>query len=194
MREIDPIRNPSEALLSSALNRLATGSPKSAPEVVSGNLVREFRQHHRLRRQKRMAIIGSIAACLVAVALLVVQKSAWNHGAQSPALQALQEALQAQPTEQPAQPEKAPETQNPHHVASTVSTATTSNGEAGYLTLAPYDFTVSAADLTIVRVELTGSDLRLLGAPVSEDFSDQRLLADVVVSGDGTPYALRIVR
>jgi hypothetical protein len=62
------------------------------------------------------------------------------------------------------------------------------------VTLSPYDSTVSAADLTIVRVELTGSDLRLLGAPVTEDLSDQRLLADVVVSGDGTPYALRIVR
>jgi hypothetical protein len=47
--------------------------------------------------------------------------------------------------------------------------------------------------LTIVRVELTGTDLRLLGAPVTEDLSDQRL-ADVVVSGDGTPYAVRIVR
>jgi hypothetical protein len=48
--------------------------------------------------------------------------------------------------------------------------------------------------LTIVQVELTGTDLRLLGAPVTEDLSDQRLLADVVVSGDGTPYAVRIVR
>lgn len=190
MREIDPIRNPSEALLSSALNRLASGSPKGAPDETGGNLLQEFRQHHRRRRQKRTAILCSTAACLIAVALLLVQKSAWNHRTQSPALQ----AQHSRPSEQLAPPEKASEAQIPHNVASTASTATTSNGEAGYVTLAPYDSTVSAADLTIVRVELTGSDLRLLGAPLSEDFSDQRLLADVVVSGDGTPYALRIVR
>ncbi len=193
MREIDPIRNPSEALLSSALNRLASGSPKGAPDEIGGSLLREFRQHHRRRRQKRMALVGSIAACILAVAVLVVQKGVWNHGAKSAALQ----AQQVQQAGKSAQPQKAPEVPSTHGMASTerLSAATTSNsGATGFVTLAPYDSTVSAADLTIVRVELTGSDLRLLGAPVTEDLSDQRLLADVVVSGDGTPYALRIVR
>lgn len=191
MREIDPIRNPSEALLSSALNRLASGSPKGAPDEIGGSLLREFRQHHRRRRQKRMAIIGSIAACVVAGALFLVQRSAWNHSPQAPAQQAQQGTGKA------AQPERPSLTASSKTFGTTQSASAapvSSNGEAGFVTLAPYDSTVSAADLTIVRVELTGSDLRLLGAPVTEDLSDQRLLADVVVSGDGTPYALRIVR
>ena len=51
-----------------------------------------------------------------------------------------------------------------------------------------------SGDAQIVRLELTGADLRLVGAPVAEDLSDRRLLADIVLAADGTPYAVRLVR
>ncbi|HEX2328004.1 MAG TPA: hypothetical protein VHN74_04730 [Candidatus Angelobacter sp.] len=192
MREVDPIRNPSEALLSSALHRLAAGSSKGAPDELGGLLRTEFRRHHRARRQKRMAVISSIAACIIVVMLFVSGKISIRQSERSPAPQ----TQAARPSPPPALPETNP-APSPSRRASNErnSAATISNtGDPGFVTLSPYDSAVSAADLTIVRVELTGTDLRLLGAPVTEDLSDQRLLADVVVSGDGTPYAVRIVR
>src|SRR5262249_6310227 len=64
VREIDPIRNPSEALLSAALNRLAKGSPRQAPPNLGAQLAQDFRRHH-VRRRRKMAAVISIVACLV---------------------------------------------------------------------------------------------------------------------------------
>ena len=57
-----------------------------------------------------------------------------------------------------------------------------------------YDPAMTPSELQVVRLELSGADLRLMGAPVGEDLSDRRLLADIVVGNDGTPYAVRIVQ
>jgi len=67
MREIDPIREPSEALLSSALHRLVKAEKRNAPPELGANLVEKFRHHHRRRRQLRWAVVGALAACLLAL-------------------------------------------------------------------------------------------------------------------------------
>jgi hypothetical protein len=66
--------------------------------------------------------------------------------------------------------------------------------ENGFMALGAYDPAMMPGDVQVVRLELTGADLRLVGAPVAEDLSDRRLLADIVVGNDGTPYAVRLVR
>jgi hypothetical protein len=62
------------------------------------------------------------------------------------------------------------------------------------MALGAYDPAMMSGDAQIVRLQLTGADLRLVGAPVAEDLSDHRLLADIVLAADGTPYAVRLVR
>jgi hypothetical protein len=48
-------------------------------------------------------------------------------------------------------------------------------------------------ELRIMRVEMPVSTLRLLGARVNEELSTQKIVADVLVGADGTPYAFRII-
>jgi hypothetical protein len=46
----------------------------------------------------------------------------------------------------------------------------------------------------IVRLEMPASALRMVGFPVSEQIAEQQIVADVAVTQDGTPYALKLVR
>jgi hypothetical protein len=69
-----------------------------------------------------------------------------------------------------------------------------SRGDSSFMPLEAYDPATAPSELEIVRLELTGADLRLVGAPVAEELSEKRLLADIVVGADGTPYAVRLVR
>jgi hypothetical protein len=63
-----------------------------------------------------------------------------------------------------------------------------------FVALPSSDQAVRGEELRVIRLELTGRALRLVGAPVSEEIADRRVLADFVVGQDGTPYAVRLVR
>jgi hypothetical protein len=192
MREVDPIRNPSDALLSAALHRLATGSPQDAPAELGAELAQAFRRHHRRRKQARMAAITAMAACLALVAALLAMRKPAVHKA-TPL--AVQQQLAVNPGTEPPLSQQA-EAQEPSRPASQTrpASAASSAGEDGFVTLDAYDPATTSGDLQVVRLELSGADLRMIGAPVTEDLSDRRLLADVVVDEDGTPYAVRLVR
>ena len=193
MRDIDPIRNPSEALLSAALNRLAKGSARQAPASVGIRLEQEFRRYRQRRRMVKGAVVFSLAACLALVIafLLTLRQPAQN----APSM-----------VRQPAPavvPGPAPQ-DSPAGDSSTQHRASTdrqrgvrigvSRADNGFMPLDTYDPAMEPAEVQVVRLELTGADLRLVGAPVAEELSDQRLLADIVVDRDGTPYAVRLVR
>ena len=49
-------------------------------------------------------------------------------------------------------------------------------------------------ELRVVRLEMPGEDLRLVGAPVMEKLAGRHVTADFVVGHDGTPYAFRLVQ
>ena len=194
MRDIDPIRNPSEALLSAALNRLAKGTARQAPAGVGEQLAQEFRRHHQRRRRARAVVVLSLAACLaLAVALLL--------SLQQPAPTAPSVARQPAPVVAPEQARQNPATTNgpaqekalPASHRSARAKASNAN-ESGFMLLSAYDPATEPAEMQVVRLELSGADLRLVGAPVAEELSDRRLLADIMVASDGTPYAVRLVR
>jgi hypothetical protein len=194
VRDIDPIRNPSEALLSAALNRLAKGSARQAPASLGQQLAQEFRRHHQRRRRTRAVVVLSVAACLaLAVALLLtLQPSAPT----APSV-----ARQPAPTVAPEQVSQSTSTKNraaqertsPAGRRNAQAIASNAN-ENGFMPLSTYDPAMVPSELQVVRLELTGADLRLVGAPVAEDLADRRMLADIVVASDGTPYAVRLVR
>lgn len=197
MREIDPLREPSEALLSAALHRLAKGSPTGAPEEVGANLARSFRQHHARRRRVRVAGWSAMAACVILAAVLALKFVGVRGNSVMPNV-----AAQPQPAQTPsvARQEKQPVPQRAKDQRNAVArgnaypnTNQTPQND-GFVPLPSYDPAVGTGDLQVVRLELSGADLRLVGAPVAEDLSDQRILADVVVGRDGTPYAVRLVQ
>ena len=74
--------------------------------------------------------------------------------------------------------------------------ATTAHSVANrqFLALPGYDPAVPADELHVVRVQLPATALWQMGAPISPDGNGRRVLADFVVSQDGTPYAVRLVQ
>ncbi|HEU5413134.1 MAG TPA: hypothetical protein VFW31_05225 [Candidatus Angelobacter sp.] len=66
--------------------------------------------------------------------------------------------------------------------------------DEGFVPLPSYDPAVASGDLQMVRVEVTGSELRMLGARVVGDVSDRPVIADFITDRDGTPYAVRLVQ
>ena len=194
MREIDPLREPSEALLSAALHRLAKGSPGRAPEELGASLARSFRQHHARRRRVRVAGWAAIAACLTVAAVLAMKFTGRHGNPVTPNV-----AVQPQPVQAPS---VAHEAQQPvprgakerAELNAKVKASADANQNDGFVPLPSYDPAVGTGDIQVVRLELSGADLRLVGAPVTEDLSDRLILTDVVVGRDGTPYAVRFVQ
>ncbi|HET9183065.1 MAG TPA: hypothetical protein VFP59_13090 [Candidatus Angelobacter sp.] len=187
MREIDPIREPSEALLSSALHRLASAGERNAPVEVERALLERFRQHHRRRRDLRLITVTAIAACLIVAGLLLKTQPAANvhnaakavppqQGKTTPAESVRSNALAHRPPQ-------AAVAQPPAVVA-----------EGGFVPLPSYDPATASGELQLVRVELPESDLRMLGAPVAGNLSDEPVTVDFITDRDGTPYAVRLVQ
>jgi hypothetical protein len=194
MREIDPIREPAEALLSSALHRLAKAGERNAPPELGSALAAEFRQHHRRRRIVRFAAAGAIAATLLLAALLVFspRRTQRPQVVQSPA-QPQPQVVQDQSATTSAGPQKKQQyavVRGDRQVASFEQDA---QGSA-FIPLPAYDAATAGTDVRVVRMEVTGSDLMMVGAPVSAELADNRVLADFVVGSDGTPYAVRLVQ
>ena len=65
---------------------------------------------------------------------------------------------------------------------------------ARFVALPIFDPDIPVGQSRVVRLELPGSALRLVGYPVDEELSERRVVTDVLLSQDGTPYAVRLVR
>lgn len=195
MRDIDPIRNPSEALLSAALNRLAKGSARQAPASLGARLALEFRRHHQRRRRARAVVVLSLAACVVLAITLLLRLQPPAQSAPSVAREPVPVGAPDPPDQStPAVSRPAQNRASPDIQRSTGTVAWRAAENDGFMPLGAYDPAMEPAEMKIVRLELSGADLRLVGAPVPEELSDRRLLADIVVASDGTPYAVRLVR
>jgi hypothetical protein len=72
--------------------------------------------------------------------------------------------------------------------------ATTTAYSRKFLALPGYDPAVPADELHVVRVRVSSNALWQMGAPVNPDGIGRRVMADFVVSQDGTPYAVRLVQ
>jgi hypothetical protein len=212
MSEIDPqlenrqTGDPSTDIrLTVAMRRLASSSQQGAPAEIGAGLATAFRRHHARRRLIRRTSIAGLMACFLAVAgLFFLQTSRTPQPAQNNAMQGHIERANA-----PAQVLPAPETgrttstlaerPKPAHkllhpqVTTTNATATKVAYSREFVALPGYDPEVPAEDLHIVRVQLPTSTLWQMGAPINPAGPERRVLADFVVSQDGTPYGVRLV-
>lgn len=204
MREVDPQSgNPlrddavSDARLTEALRGLAASSRQGAPAEVGAGLATAFRRHHVRRRLVRRMSVGALVAC---VALAIGLMSSGLRSAHQVPAKAI---VQPQPSIVPA---KGPDvmttvkaaTSSPKPVAQHARPPKASNSTIAsrrqFLALPGYDPAVPADELHVVRVQLPGSALWQMGAPVSPDSGARQFMADFVVSQDGTPYAVRLVQ
>jgi hypothetical protein len=145
----------------------------------------------------RRVSIAALAACLVlAIGLM---SSGLRLANRAPEKTVVQQQPSVVPTRTPEATAVAqPVTTLPKPVTKHVKPPRSSNSTVAsrrqFLALPGYDPGVPADELHVVRVQLPGSALWQMGAPVSPDSGARQFMADFVVSQDGTPYAVRLVQ
>jgi hypothetical protein len=187
-----------DSQLSAMLRRAGANAPQSAPPALGEKLKNEFRQHHIRRRRERNARILLVAACL-AVSVMTFLKLRPRLSQQTSNVAAIRETIQTAPptpanvaVEQPkSNPAQRKSSRKP---ASSQTRKKPEIATDRFVALPTFDFAIPIDHLELVRVDLPGRDLRLVGFPVSEEIADRRVVADVLLAQDGTPYALRLVQ
>jgi len=187
-----------------AFSRIAADAGKSAaPSRMEAALLEKFRQERGRPRRWPMrtvaAVIGVAAAVLLSLGLAWHQYVVLHRGDDS-GLQAGSKF--AKPTPQDAETPAAPVSESatvPRGNAASTSAAAAGDDVddaefAQGFSLLPYaDDPSLLEDASVVRVVLSRSALASLGAPVSAGDSAEQIPADLVVSADGTPEAIRLV-
>jgi hypothetical protein len=180
--------------LSAALRRMSAGAPQWAPPALGEKLKSEFRRHHIRRRRERNARILLIAACLAVSAFTVLELRP-----RGPKVTAIRSPAEAAAPQHEDVTSKIPELSaaRPKSVRKRALIRGGKPPESAaerFVALPTFDSTIPIDQLEIVRVNLPGRDLRLVGFPVSEEIADRRVLADVLLAQDGRPFALRLVQ
>src|SRR5258708_33261843 len=187
-----------DSQLSAMLRRRGATAPQGAPPALGEKLKGEFRRHHIRRRRERNARILLVAACLV-VSVMTYLKLRPRPSPRTSNVAAIREPVQTTPPRQSNVAVKQPKL-NPAERKSVGKPASSQNrkkpeiGADRFVALPTFDFAIPIDHLELVRVDLPGRDLRLVGFPVSEEIADRRVVADVLLAQDGTPYALRLVQ
>jgi hypothetical protein len=154
-----------------------------------------FRRHHARRRLVRRVSIAALAACLVLAAGLITMRLT-NRVPEEKVVHQEPSIVPAKTPEATAVTKAVTATPEPatKRVKSIKASNNTVASRRQFLALPGYDPGVPADELHVVRVQLPGSTLWQMGAPVSLDSGARQFMADFVVSQDGTPYAVRLVQ
>jgi hypothetical protein len=194
--------------LSEALSELAATSPEGSPELRS-RLAEAFAHHHARRRlHQRVAMLAAVALCVaISVYWLRPRKDISRNKVAEPVAKAAQvpapvaqALIRKEPAQQP--PLIAKNAVKPHiepkHVkkdrqqAVKPRPATVETGD--FVALSTFDPAIPVGDSRVVRMDLPGSALQLIGLPIEGQLLDRRIVTDVLVGQDGMPYAVRLIQ
>ncbi len=182
-------RNQSGERLSAALRELAASSRQGASAEAGLLLKDAFRRHHLRRKRMFRVRVALICVCLVVLALAVLLKRSAVPGARQPAM-----AQTIPPQEVSAPPAVSVSKMRPAAQPTRTPRRDNTSGDSAFVALPAVAVLPATDELRIVRLEISGEDLPLVGMPVTEELARRRLTADFVVGHDGTPYAMRLVR
>jgi hypothetical protein len=180
-----------------ALRNLAERSARwEASPRIEANLLRKLQQvklaGSRQRIRKQFAILGAAAAVLLALGIGVHQRV--TSGARTNSVDAANET--GSPTTGTAT-EAASGSTTPGESTSAASASANQADENEYAEeFVPVPYADDPAALeggAIVRVTLPRSALASFGLPITESEGTDRVSADLIVSQDGTPQAIRLV-
>jgi len=181
-----------------ALRNLAESSARwEASPRIEANLLRELQQAKlagsRQRIRKQFAILGAAAAVLLALGIGVHQRI--TSGARTNSVDAANET--GSPTTETATEAVAGGSTTPGESTSAASASANQADENEYAEeFVPVPYADDPAALeggAIVRVTLPRSALASFGLPITESEGTDRVSADLIVSQDGTPQAIRLV-
>jgi hypothetical protein len=195
--------NPSDERFFREIRHLASASPQGAPPELGAWLKGAFARHHARRRQKRIALLATVAVVLL---ISLTWLRIWKHvradtAAQNPAVQT-SPAAPAVAARTAASPRIAPRvTRSDKHTRTVAKNRKPANpapaaSVAGndFVALPSFDPAIPVGQSRIVRLELPGSALQLVGYPVNEELLEHRVWTDILVGQDGLPYAVRLVQ
>ena len=164
----------------------AAAAGQQAPVNLEVRLIAEFRRHRmaswRWSVQRQMAALSTAAAVLLAVGFSLHHFSGKGHEAPGGA------KLVDRPSSSAAAEAGGGTPQN------SVNLIDAADSEYASFVPLPYADDPSALDEgTVVRVEMPRAALASFGLPVAAMESDGTVRADLIVSADGTPQAIRLV-
>jgi hypothetical protein len=175
---------------------------QASPRVEAA-MLEEFRRTKDVaaRRQirRRLAAMAAAAALFLALGLslrhrgLPLPASAPDVAVQSPHKTPQLSSAPADDSTRPTAPAGNPSVARRHSTPSDPNDAGETADAASFVRLPYADDSVALDGGAIVRVELPRATLASFGLPVAEFGDTQRILADLVVSADGTPEAIRLV-
>jgi hypothetical protein len=180
--------NQREERLAAALRELAAVSRQGASPELELMLKDSFRRHHARRRVLRLRV-ATFAICVLALGLSFLLRFAWNNNAVQPAV------VRTIPPEEVSAPPQASVFRMSRPIVR-ARPGPRSNRSAvtnAFVALPSFAMVPAGDELRVIRLEMPGADLRLVGAPVGEEIAGRRVTADFVVGHDGTPYAMRLV-
>ena len=186
--------NQPDSRLTNALRRLGAIAPRGAPPALGDMLKDEFRRHHVRRRSEREVRIFLAAACVAAsfgTFFILRPRRPDTVATREP----LQTTLESHANISVGITERKTALLRPGkgHPSNPVKKVAASSVDR-FVALPTFDPAIPIDHSEMVRVDLPGRALRLVGYPVSEEFADRRVVADVLLAQDGTPYALRLVQ
>lgn len=200
--------NPQRDRLSEALRELASASPEASSELHA-RLGESFAQHHAQRRlRQRTAVVVALAAC-VAIFLVALRISKRNGTAnvidpspttaQAPSPERKKVAPEAPKVARPSVARASGKSglharSEPKPRSRGVESAPATVAAADFIALPTFDPAIPVGESHMVRMNLAGSALQLMGYPVEGPLLDRHILTDVLVGQDGMPYAVRLVQ
>ena len=214
--------NPQRDGLSQALREMAAASPEASPEL-GVRLSSAFARHHAQRRlRQRVAVVVALAACLaISVYWLRPRREPATVKVAAPAPQTAQiphvsvqqkdatvghasvepKSVVPENPERPQAPTIAKADVKPRVQPKQVAKPRNHDVEppviaetGDFVALSTFDPAVPVGESHMVRMDLPGSALQLIGYPVDGQLLDRRILTDVLVGQDGMPYAVRLVQ
>jgi hypothetical protein len=163
-----------------------------APARIEAALLNEFRRRNapssRSLQSRYIAALGAAAAALLAISLAFhhrIEKrdvTARFSGVSAPRPAAAEHVGEIAPAQSAGSGEQLAENQTPE-----------SDSETPFLPLPYADDAMASEGGTVVRVILSRPALASLGVPVTDIGSGDRIPADIVMSEDGAPQAIRLV-
>lgn len=172
-----------------ALHELAASTRQGASPELELALKNAFRRHHVRRRRIVMTRVAILCLCFatLAASFLIRRSPQRNSG------QAEVRVIPSEEVHYPA-PSSTAKTILPAPIRRASENRSASRLATAFVPLPSLEMVTAGDELRVVRLEMPGEDLRLLGAPVTEEIASRRVTADFVVGRDGTAYAVRLVR
>jgi hypothetical protein len=173
------------------IRKVSRRGPQEASRQLRGQLLLSFRRHRRRRRLVR-AVTAATATLVIAGGVIWRVERGKAGSPTAPIIESNMESnMLRRAMPKPANTGGSNRATFGHRPTPTAPIS----GEQmqPFIALPSFAFKVAGEELRVVRVEMPVSSLRQLGVRVNDELITRRVIAELLVGPDGTPYAFRLL-